>query len=533
MKYNIFSLLTRPAAIIAFGCLVLFFPIVLVEVNVLSYTNGIFIYALDDTYIHLNLAQHLANGTWGINDNEFAGASSSLLYTALLSISHFFFDSPVVPFIFNCITGVFIVYALYSWLSRQNISPVVQLIIIPVVIFTSSLALLIVSGMEHSLQCLFSFLFIFGFSEWLENNAANVKSVLPARLYILSFLVGSIRYEGLFLICIAGLFLLVHKKIKIALLVLLIGSLPVILFGAYSLYKGGFFLPNSVMIKSTSTDPNLLDWLSTIMVNKFIYAKTGIAEIATQRLLILLPLFYIFFKRFIKPSETYILFFLFGALVCQITFTPVGWPGRYEAYLFFGATLICACLTYRYGKEVFTAPTIKEKTSLFLIFFFLLLPVVTKSTASYSKLPQACKNIYEQQYMMASFVKRYYNQQTVALNDIGAVGYFTDATIIDLWGLADTDISALKYEKRLTPAYLDSICKKKGAKIAVIYDSWFNNEMQGYWKKVASWQIQENVICGDDTVSFYSILPENGAGLAIELKEFEKSLPRSVVVKYY
>lgn len=533
MNYNLLSPFTRPAVIVAVGCLLLFLPILLVELNVLSYTGSVFIYPLDDTYIHLNLAEHLTKGTWGINDKEFAGASSSLLYTTLLAISHFFFDSYLVPFFLNCVTGGLTIYALHIWLRRQLIPPAGQLLIIAVVIFTSSLAFLVVSGMEHSLQCLFSFLFIFGFSEWLHKNAGNVESFFPLRLYTLAFLTGSIRYEGLFLICIATLFLVMHKKIKVALLVLFIGSLPAVLFGVYSLYKGGFFLPNSIMIKSTPVSSNIMGWISAIVVNKFIYAKTGMAEIATQRLVILLPFFYILFRRYINPAETYILIFLFGALVCQIAFTPVGWPGRYESYLFFSTSLICAFLVYKYGREVLKTSNVKEKISVFLIFFFLVLPAFLRSTASYNKLSQACKNIYEQQYMMASFVKTYYNHQIVALNDIGAVGYFTEAIVIDLWGLANTEIAKAKNKKVMMPAYLDSLCKKRKVKIAVIYDSWFNNEMHRYWKKVASWQIQNNVICGDDIVSFYSVSPENSTQIVRDLKEFEKQLPHSVLVSYY
>jgi len=41
------------------------------------------------------------------------------------------------------------------------------------------------------------------------------------------------------------------------------------------------------------------------------------------------------------------------------------------------------------------------------------------------------------------------------------------------------------------------------------------------------------VICGDDTVSFYSIDKSNGPDLKRNLMQYEKSLPSGVTVRYY
>src|SRR5688500_9913608 len=74
--------------------------------GVLGYTGGIFMYPLDDTFIHMELARNLADhATWGINPGEFGSASSSLLYTVLLALLFKVFGVWVtIPFIVNCIT---------------------------------------------------------------------------------------------------------------------------------------------------------------------------------------------------------------------------------------------------------------------------------------------------------------------------------------------------------------------------------------------------------------------------------------------
>jgi hypothetical protein len=67
----------------------------------------------------------------------------------------------------------------------------------------------------------------------------------------------------------------------------------------------------------------------------------------------------------------------------------------------------------------------------------------------------------------------------------------------------------------------------------MIYDSWFTDSLTSKWKKVASWQIQNNVICGDDTVSFYAVDNSEYLPLYNQLKAYEPRLPSSVVVKYF
>src|SRR5262245_36010800 len=52
---------------------------------ILAATNGHFTYTLDDPYIHLALAEHLArSGHYGLNIEEYASPSSSILWPLLL-----------------------------------------------------------------------------------------------------------------------------------------------------------------------------------------------------------------------------------------------------------------------------------------------------------------------------------------------------------------------------------------------------------------------------------------------------------------
>ena len=134
---------------------------------------------------------------------------------------------------------------------------------------------------------------------------------------------------------------------------------------------------------------------------------------------------------------------------------------------------------------------------------------------------------------MAKFSKQFYSNSNIAANDIGALSYYTDTRIVDLWGLANNEVAKSKKNNTWTPAFLDSICKSDRVSFAMLYDVWFPNTIPGNWIKIATWQIQNNVICGDDTVSFYSLDSLNRVTLLKNLKEYETQLPPSVIVQYY
>jgi hypothetical protein len=134
---------------------------------------------------------------------------------------------------------------------------------------------------------------------------------------------------------------------------------------------------------------------------------------------------------------------------------------------------------------------------------------------------------------MARFIREYYNDETVAANDIGALAFYTNANVLDLWGLANQKVAKSRKDGYWTPQFLDSLCKNDGATVAIIYDSWFSDSLTSRWQKVGTWQIQNNIICGDDVVSFYSLDQNQAAVLRNNLKKYEERLPASVVVNYY
>jgi len=490
----------------------------------------------------MSIAKNLAlHHNWGISSNQFQSASSSILYTLILSaLFKIFSVNTLIPFIVNLIAGIILLYVIQQRLHKENISAVAQLFILLAVIFFTPLPALIISGMEHTLQCLFSFLFIFHFSDYinsLQNNTIE-KKALPKSLFFYGMIVCTLRYESLFIIAIACCVLLYYKKIIPAFLLGLISVLPLIIFGIFSVIKGSYFLPNSVLLKASPVELHgngFVNYISDILIDKLITAKSGITALATQRLLLILPLTYLLFRKALKNFLSYKLIILFLTLctVLQLAFAKTGWFYRYEAYLIMSSIIIVSILAVKFFKQLRLRENKTLLPILSLVIFFLFFPLILRSTAAYAKASQACINIYEQQYQMANFVNQFYNKNTIALNDIGAVSFFNQSNVIDLWGLANMQVAKAKKDNYNTPAFLNTVAKNNDVKFAIVYDSWFDSSLLNNWKKIATWQIENNVICGDATVSFYAVQQNSGADLKTNLSAFQQRLPKDVTVKYY
>ncbi len=518
----------------------LFVPVFFTEHSLMQFTHGVLSYPLDDTYIHMSIAKNLAQtGTWGINPQQFSAASSSILYSILLAVLFKLFSINVLmPFVINIITGIILIIVIQRRLQKEKVVYTWQFIIILLVIFFTPLPAQIISGMEHTLQCLFSFLFIFIFYDWYNAAISDASHKLPLGLYITGFLCCAIRYEGLFLVAIVCCILLFNKKIVSVFALGFISVLPIIIFGFYSVSKGSYFFPNSVLLKATPVEVSsggFISSINNILVDKLTLAKNGITSLATQRLLLILPLTYLLFRKFLgdKSGYTQVILILTVCVLLQLTFAATGWFYRYEAYLVLSSTVIVSLIVYKYGRLFFSSTNKIVFPAVIFVTLILLFPLILRSAAAFTKAKQACINIYEQQYQMGNFIKQYYNKDAVALNDIGAVAYFKQGGVFDMWGLADIDVARSKRNNYSTPAFLNNLANKKNVKVAVVYDSWFNKALLSNWQKIATWKINNNVICGDSIVSFYALKARYTAKLKTNLINYQKQLPADVKFDYY
>jgi hypothetical protein len=516
-------------------------------INLTRHTGGEWSYPLDDTYIHLTLAKNIAlHHQWGIQPESFASASSSPLYTLILGLLFMVIGiQPLLPLFLNLLAGIALLYVITRVLVKEGLIPLNQWIILGAVLVFTPLPILVISGMEHTFQCLWSFLLLFGLSSWMETytgdfadlimqNRRKATTGLPWPLLCYAFLLVGTRYEGLFLIAIAMLLLAGKGRWWAATQLGIAGGLPVILFGLYAWSKGSYFLPNSILLKSGTTD-GLGALVQSILTDKLALSKQGITGVATQRLLFILPLCFLVFRTSRDWTWRYGYWLLLcgGTALLHLCLASTGWFYRYEGYLVLNATVITGILCIKLGPSLWAKSPLLVKGVAILLFGYLMLPLVLRSSAGITKATRACLNIYEQQQQMGKFLQQYYPHQAVAANDIGAIGYQSSAHLLDLWGLGNIDVARAKMTHRWTPDFLDSLARAKGVQVVLVYDSWFDPALLARWTKVGTWTIPDNVICGDASVSFYTPEAHNADSLRTQLRQFSSSLPNEVSTHYF
>jgi hypothetical protein len=552
-----------PSGVLWIAVAALLLPVGFIEYRVLQVTHGILAYPLDDAFIHMTVSRNLAlNHVWGITKDSFQSASSSPLYTVLLAgVFKIFGVHIILPLLINIVAGVGVLWVAQRWLIRQGVSPAGQLIILLLLNFLTPLPLLVISGMEHTLQLLFCILFIFSFAD------AIGRPPLPWPVYLYGALMVTTRYECLIILGLVCLVLLFRGQWRTAFSLGAVSVLPIVAFGLFALSKGSFFLPNSVVLKSAL--PHSLHGLlryakEDIWSRMFFSLPPALHDyniLAAQRLLLLLPLCYLVFLPQVRrrADYRYILIVLMGAVLAHIAFAfPANFP-RYEDYLIGCSVLIVGVLVrgrararpileadalwsgLASGSDAARLPVrgtawLPREGATWVaagLGVVLLFPLLIRSEKTFQNSKWYCVNIFEQQYQMAQFVHRYYDSTGIAFNDIGAISFYSVGPKLDLFGLASLDVAKRRRANRFTAGWADSLGRQQQIKLAIVYDTWQDSALLHRWNKIASWQNHHNVVLGSDSVSFYTLDAADTTALRKNLEAFQPSLPADVTVRYY
>ena len=134
---------------------------------------------------------------------------------------------------------------------------------------------------------------------------------------------------------------------------------------------------------------------------------------------------------------------------------------------------------------------------------------------------------------MGRFLKKFYDGESVAANDIGAINYLARLRCMDLWGLGTRDVMLHKRSNTYCTAVIRDIATARGVRAAVVYTRWFRGKMAlpEEWTEVGTWQIKNNVICAESTVTFMATCPSEVPTLRRSLRAFSAELPAEVIWK--
>jgi hypothetical protein len=289
---------------------------------------------------------------------------------------------------------------------------------------------------------------------------------------------------------------------------------------------GWYFLPNSILLKGQAPGFLLsgIRWLAA--------ASRNLLNGQLLPLLIASGCTIVFIGR--KDDEVleplwYANVILVVVLSFHALFASTWVFFRYEAYLVCLGVLILGAS----GAVLARTPAIwaaGRKRVIYAAYACLLLVDLTRVFVSLWDTSAATTNIYEQQYQMGAFVRRFYDGRTVVANDIGAISYLADIKLIDVWGLGTLEPARLRLGHEYNTDKIFQLSRDGGGVIAIVYDDWFQGfgGLPTQWARCGRWKIVNNVVAGSDAVSFYAVDPSATSDLIAHLRDFGAELPLHV-----
>lgn len=494
-----------------------------------SFTNNDsqWIYPLDDTYIHLSIAQNLWQaGNWSVVPSPVQFSSSSPLYTLILTLLGAAINFPsYLPLVINILIGA----GLFFWLGHQIFraipSPFISLFVFIGALLLLPFHLLVLLGMEHLLHVWLSLLFI---QEVIPSIWENKKeSFSKGEILLFIFLLSLCRYESLFLYGSAGLVFFFHRKYLKGILLALGGGIPIIVLGTILWSRGATFLPLSILAKSQ---------LIHLPHNLFSPLEAFLAELYANPFMLVLALALLFLPPICRLVQTKphpilllkIQIYLFTLLFHMLAASVGGY--RYEAYLVaMGLLLIIEGYSQVGMAWQSDLTTRRWLWAAGLLWSF---PLIIRSLFFTTNFILSTQNIYHQQIQMARFLEAYYPESCIAANDIGAITYFNDITLLDFAFIGDQELYEMFTEGKREAQDIQRVAQEREVSLAIVYKSFTRNTVPSNWKEVASWTIPNNFICADETVTFYAVSDQAKRELRSQLKEFDELLPHAVSVDY-
>lgn len=500
-------------------------------------TQGQFVYPLDDTYIHMAMAKHFAEqGVWGFTAHAFSSSTSSPLWTALLAGSYALVGThDMLPLALNILIGTLLIFYLFRLL-RQDTDPVNTFILLAIIVSVTSLPSLTIIGMEHVLHTLLTVSFVYRGVQLLMQQQPTFAWLL--NLLIITALLTLTRYEGLFAVVTVCLFLCLQRRIRYALLLGVAAITPLAIYGILTASQGWLPVPNSVLLKGhTPAFTSLTSTLDSFGL-RALQALSNNLQLAIVLALVLIGFFYRIGQKSVDNSKLLWLASLFvGLLLLHLQFAKTGWLFRYEAYLVaLGLLVALPVLSGLQQAITYTPTSLPSRLPVFLLSIGLMAlayPLLQRAITASANTAMAMHDRYLEHIQPTRFVNEYYPQATIMVNDIGAIAYFTDNRILDMYGLGNMEPILFRhspsgYNKKDVQAW----ATREQTEIAIFQIEWTEiaPRIPDQWIKVAEWRIPRNVVFGDKRIGFFAVDAVAAATLAQRLQAFAGQMPSDIKV---
>jgi hypothetical protein len=509
----------------AYSVLICLIGIAILLFFVLRFAGGQLVYTLDDPYIHLSLAENLLRGHYGVNLDEVASPSSSILYPFLLAGTLGLGLGDLGPFVLNVIGALGAAWLMSGFFwdavakSASGRLSVLSYVAVPALLFAINGFALAFTGMEHTLHVFASLAIILGLSRLSSDHA-------PSLLFFVAVVaVPLLRFEGF---ALAGAALFAVALWGYWTRAIITGTIIVGIVTSYILLMKSLglpLMPSSVMVKSGPAAAMATSHFSSIFGEVLLSFRDSLKDqqgVVLTVAVVLLLLGAIRAKN--RPQARTVAIVAATASVAHLLVGRWNWFGRYEIYII--ATAIAALLTV---WSPWLSKTSRQLTGPILVIVMAPLVGFTYIYVTYLT-PYASQNIYDQQYQMHRFAVEY--SEPVAVIDLGWVTYRNDEYVLDLWGLGSETARQLFNAEGHTPGPIRRMTTDASVTYAMLYEEVFDEGLPQEWCRIAQLSTSQ-VTASFGTVEFFLIDPEKEDLMRSALQAFAPTLPDASTIAVF
>ena len=481
--------------------------------------GGAFAYPLDDAYIHLAMARTLAETSGlGITEHAFASASSSPLWLVLLAGGWWTFGTCVwLPLALATSAALLLVVAADRLWRRSGLAANRRLSALLALVLLVPLPTLANSGMEHTLHAWLAVVLL----DRLQRFCPTSGRAERVGLLVVAAAFGAVRLESAFLLVVALGSFAWRRSVAMALLAGLAASLAWLLLGAVALRHGGFLLPNSIVLKGGRVPiPGIDPEQHGVLTGLRALVRRG----HLGMLVVTLSTLFGLGRGRVNAAALGSLMIVLFAMLLHAQWARLGWFYRYEAYLIAAAVGFAVPVVQQVGAT-------RGPSARWLLGALLAATtgvMVPRALRAFVDLPRASAHTYRQNVQVGRFLAEHGNGRPVAVNDIGAVALLGHVPVLDLVGLADTEVARARCAGTFDAAFVRDLATRRGISLAVVYEDWFPGQLPPGWTRLARWRVAEPF--WGSTVAFFAVDPRDQAHWQQALERTAPLLPDGVVV---
>lgn len=492
--------------------------------------GGAFMYALDDPYIHLAVAEEILRGGYGVNAGEASAASSSPIYPVLLAGLLKLGLGSWGPLVLNLTaTAAALAFAVATWAQAGLRAPAAAEGRLTAIGLVFLLALNVVglafTGMEHSLQTAFALAALLGAVRFSRRGRVEAWWILILAAQTL------VRYEGLAIAAAGAVLLLLHRRWLSAAIAVTGAAGVLVGFGAFLVSRGLPPAPSSVLVKGG--DLAAAQGIGGRIVALIEHALSNVGDQAGLVFLAFVIGFGVVALKRTPPTPPGVAddggdrrlardvaVFVGLAVAAHLAVGRFGWWQRYETYaLILAMTALPVVFPGRFRALVAG----RDWGAVTIALLFAAMAFQRNVSTTLESAP-ASQNIYLQQYQMHRFAADYL-QAPVAVNDLGWVSFENPAYVLDLWGLGSEQARQARIGAT-GPGWMEDLARAKGVKVAMVYESWFA-ALPPTWVRMGSLDLKVGLkSVADDQVAFYLVDPAAAAEVAAKVDAWSGTLPR-------